>query len=1287
MPMRNPFKGGIIGGMVFSLLFWSFVAGAATYYVDSGGGNDGNNGLSAVSAWRTVAKVNSFSFAAGDTVLLIRGGFWREQITVNRSGTSTAPLTFGAYGTGERPVICGSDPVTGWTVHDSVNHIWKAPFTWVSPSSPSFSKPDLVFFNGECGLKKTSLSALTGEKQWYWASNTLYVYSVSTPAGVEVGMRNYGVLGQDGRSLRYVTVQDIEIRNANYKSILIGAGNHNWIIRNVLAHHNGRRDDIEDGGSGNDRLGFGVRDCDNTLITGCTIYESGENAIQVTGGSNNVVEYCTIYNPHHHGIDMKGSTSRTCQNNVIRYNRVYTTPGFAVSINGIVLTDESAPNLIGTKIYGNLVHNIPDNGLLLVGSTIIGTEVYNNTIYNCHHCFTMLEVSSAATFKNNVGMTMTEGWHPVFYMEQTSTANKIVDYNLWIKKSTLDKCFAQKDSTTYSNLSTWRTATGWDAHSMVVDPLFVNCGACDFQLQSDSPCVDTGTPVGLATDIIGCLIPQGAGPDMGAYERASQAVNTPPVITRIGAAMVSVEVGSAYVDAGATAYDAQDGDLTSQIVKTGNVDTLHVGSYTITYNVIDSGGLSATPVTRTVNVVDTTRPVITRIGAAVATVEVGLGYTDAGATAQDNYDGNITSRIVVTSNVNSAVVGSYTVVYNVSDTSGNAALPVTRTVNVVDTTKPVIVLVGPPVVSVSCGSTYCDAGATATDNYDGNITARITVSCNVNTAVAGTYCVTYNVSDTAGNAADPVSRTVLVTGTGDTVKPVITMLGVSPVTVEVFSTYVDAGATAMDDVDGDITAGIVTINSVNTSVLGAYTVEYNVADAAGNAATPVARAVDVVDRTKPVITRLGSSLVLIRVGSTYIDAGATAKDNYDGDCTCKVLTTSNVNTAKAGSYTVKYDVKDTSGNAATSVFRNVWVLGWRTKGDFEDTLICLYPAKGSTLYLPRTSQALLALGVNAPGAVRQVEFAYDHLPVEAIDTPPYAVVLELDETARDYGEHAVSVSLDDGLSPARLFSEADFTLAPDPDGADTDGNGIPDNPLNVLKADRDAWIFVADDRAIGVLRFDGRFSEEPAVLAIANGGEYAQPVTIAVSPTVLEAGEIGILIVQASDTMESGLSPVLTPGGQYVAVSILVSNDGAESFAEIDPARLEDFPVHVSIQGIDPDVEDVTVYRRRSEIAGDPSSGLHWGDVYDGWTPVDASAVSYDANALDVDLTFPAVIAPGAKAADEIPAKPSGMVGCSGALVGSALAFPFGAGTAGDVAVLMGTAMVLLINARRRSVR
>jgi hypothetical protein len=186
--------------------------------------------------------------------------------------------------------------------------------------------------------------------------------------------------------------------------------------------------------------------------------------------------------------------------------------------------------------------------------------------------------------------------------------------------------------------------------------------------------------------------------------------------------------------------------------------------------------------------------------------------------------------------------------------SASAGLAVPNaSATVFDTTRPVITMNGEPSVTAPVGTAYTDAGATAVDNMDGDLTARIAVTSNVNTAVAGQYTVVYTVSDSTGNTAPPVVRTVVAVVV-DTTKPVITLLGESTMTVAVFSTFTDPGATATDNIDGDISARIVKVDTVNTAKLGSYTITYDVADIAGNAAVQVVRTVKVVDTTPPVIT-------------------------------------------------------------------------------------------------------------------------------------------------------------------------------------------------------------------------------------------------------------------------------------------------------------------------------------------------------------------------------------------------------------------------------------------------
>ena len=407
---------------------------------------------------------------------------------------------------------------------------------------------------------------------------------------------------------------------------------------------------------------------------------------------------------------------------------------------------------------------------------------------------------------------------------------------------------------------------------------------------------------------------------------------TLPVITLLGEKTVTLMVGDTYKDAGATADDNRDGDLTTSIATLNPVDTTKAGTYTVTYNVSDAAGNKAEEVSRTVTVndqPDTTKPVITLTGEESITIVVGNKYVDAGATANDNRDGDITSKIDTINGVNSNVIGTYSVTYNVSDAAGNKADEVVRTVNVIeepDTTPPTITLLGDKTVTLVVGDGYRDAGATADDNRDGDLTSSITTLNSVDTTKAGTYTVTYNVSDAAGNKANEVQRTVVVEEP-DTTPPTITLLGDKTVTLVVGDAYKDAGATADDNKDGDLTPSITTLNPVDTTTAGTYTVTYNVSDAAGNNADEVQRTVIVEepDTTPPTITLNGEESVSITVGDTYKDAGATASDDKDGNITQYIKSTDNVDSKKIGTYWVHYNVSDKAGNKATEIVRTVKV--------------------------------------------------------------------------------------------------------------------------------------------------------------------------------------------------------------------------------------------------------------------------------------------------------------------------------------------------------------------------
>ena len=238
---------------------------------------------------------------------------------------------------------------------------------------------------------------------------------------------------------------------------------------------------------------------------------------------------------------------------------------------------------------------------------------------------------------------------------------------------------------------------------------------------------------------------------------------TVPVITLVGNSSVSVEFNSIFTDQGHNAYDNVDGDITGNVVVSGIVDTSILGDHILNFDVTDNAGNIAATVQRTVTVEDTTAPVILLEGDANVSINEGDSYVDAGATASDEVDGDVTGNIQVISNVNPNVKGVYQVKYNVADNAGNDAVEVVRTVEVFDVTIPVITLVGDATINLNVDDPYSELGATALDNNDGDITGSVQIASNVNTAVADSYQVTYNVADASGNNAIEVVRTVIVT--------------------------------------------------------------------------------------------------------------------------------------------------------------------------------------------------------------------------------------------------------------------------------------------------------------------------------------------------------------------------------------------------------------------------------------------------------------------------------------------------------------------------------------------
>ena len=259
--------------------------------------------------------------------------------------------------------------------------------------------------------------------------------------------------------------------------------------------------------------------------------------------------------------------------------------------------------------------------------------------------------------------------------------------------------------------------------------------------------------------------------------------------------------------------------------------------------------------------------------------------------------------------------------------------------NANDVTAPELRLNGDVEITLALGTDFEDPGYSATDDYDGDITDKVVRSGNVDSKKAGTYELTYTVQDSAGNVTTKKRKVIyeeyadieITLGSIlDGVTPQISLKGSNPYCMVKGTQYVEPGAVATDNVDGNITDRIAVTNKVTGNLMGSFRVVYKVEDSSGNEAIAY-RAVIVTTscptenesnkavNTAPTITLVGKTSVTVNIGTNYIDLGATAYDKEDGDITSRIVTdTTVVNTNAAGIYKVIYRVTDSGGLTSTA---------------------------------------------------------------------------------------------------------------------------------------------------------------------------------------------------------------------------------------------------------------------------------------------------------------------------------------------------------------------------------
>ena len=300
---------------------------------------------------------------------------------------------------------------------------------------------------------------------------------------------------------------------------------------------------------------------------------------------------------------------------------------------------------------------------------------------------------------------------------------------------------------------------------------------------------------------------------------------------------------------------------------------------------------------------------VTPIGVTALTIDIGTNYNDRGAKAHFQGILPFSGKDLVVEkigDVDTNTIGDYKIVYRATYRGKTAETA--RLVRVRDLTAPVIELQTKDDYYTPFGHPYEEEGFTAIDAIDGDLSDMVTIEELPN----GT--VLYTVADKSGNITTAIRQIPY----DDRVAPEITLDGEELIRINPEDPYVEPGFTAIDDCDGNITAGVTVTTKPGTEANETIYI-YEAKDSHGN----VSQAFRTVVRHNPSIPLIeltGDENIVLVGGKWYKEPGFTATDKEDGDITAsvKVEGKDELTYWHVGEYTLTYRVTDSDGNEATA---------------------------------------------------------------------------------------------------------------------------------------------------------------------------------------------------------------------------------------------------------------------------------------------------------------------------------------------------------------------------------
>jgi len=453
------YTGGSLDGWSATVSITTSLDTATTYYVSSSG-DDGNNGTTTLSPWKTVAKVNTEMnggvVGLGDDVYFKRGDtFTDAYLNVKTGGNSTNRMIIGAYGTGNKPILDSTG--LDYNIYFGTNGI------------------------GNITIQNFTLKNSVSDSMMV----TAYVSNITISSVNVTDSGHNGIFVDDtiGLKIENCVVHDC----ANTNICLYGSPSHrlsNTQVLNCTAYNSG---------IGEDNIQLHMDDVNNNagnnhLFRNCTSYDSGEDGFDITAGNNIIVEDCETYGNPNCGLMQGHNASNLTVQDCCFHNDKY---GIVVGVGNNII------------IRNNVIFNTTNSMFCFEPTSfkLRNCTVYNNDFVQPSGCIYTNRLMNfdydyykSIMLKNNIIATF-DTTNPTAFLRVYGGAtippdtNVTFDTNMWYHGSGNAAGQWWYNGSSNMILTQWKNYYSTDTFD---NPEFVNANANNLILNSTSPCIDTG---------------------------------------------------------------------------------------------------------------------------------------------------------------------------------------------------------------------------------------------------------------------------------------------------------------------------------------------------------------------------------------------------------------------------------------------------------------------------------------------------------------------------------------------------------------------------------------------------------------------------------------------------------------------------------------------------------------------------------------------------------------------------------------------------------------------------